>query len=63
LKVKFTRVFGWYIEVSRSQLAKAPGEWRRKQTVAQFGDPDPEYAKRTGGAEHLMHGGTGVSGA
>lgn len=34
LKVKFTRVFGWYIEVSRSHLAKAPAEWRRKQTVA-----------------------------
>jgi hypothetical protein len=31
--------------------------------LRQFGDPDPEYAKRTGGAEHLMHGGTGVSGA
>jgi DNA mismatch repair protein MutS len=34
LKVKFTRVFGWYIEVSRSQQAKAPRDWRRKQTVA-----------------------------
>lgn len=34
LKVKFTRVFGWYIEVSRGQQSKAPKEWRRKQTVA-----------------------------
>jgi DNA mismatch repair protein MutS len=34
LKVRFTRVFGWYIEVTRAQAAKAPKEWRRKQTVA-----------------------------
>jgi DNA mismatch repair protein MutS len=34
LKLRFTRVFGWYIEVTRSQLGKAPSSWRRKQTVA-----------------------------
>jgi DNA mismatch repair protein MutS len=34
LKVRFTRVFGWYIEVSRAQASKAPTEWRRKQTIA-----------------------------
>jgi DNA mismatch repair protein MutS len=34
LKVRYTRVFGWYIEVSRSQVARAPTAWRRKQTVA-----------------------------
>jgi DNA mismatch repair protein MutS len=34
LKVRFTRVFGWYIEVTRSQAGRAPAEWRRKQTVA-----------------------------
>ncbi len=34
LKVRFTRVFGWYVEVSRTQAARAPAEWRRKQTVA-----------------------------
>lgn len=34
LKLRFTRVFGWYIEVTRSQLDKAPSSWRRKQTVA-----------------------------
>jgi DNA mismatch repair protein MutS len=34
LKLRFTRVFGWYIEVTRSQLEKAPAAWRRKQTVA-----------------------------
>ena len=34
LKVRFTRVFGWYIEVSRAQATKAPDDWRRKQTIA-----------------------------
>jgi len=34
LKLRFTRVFGWYIEVTRSHLSKAPAEWRRKQTIA-----------------------------
>ncbi|MCC6213884.1 MAG: DNA mismatch repair protein MutS [Polyangiaceae bacterium] len=34
LKVRFTRVFGWYVEVTRAQAAKVPAEFRRKQTVA-----------------------------
>lgn len=34
LKLRYTRVFGWYMEVTRSHAAKAPKEWRRKQTVA-----------------------------
>jgi DNA mismatch repair protein MutS len=34
LKLRFTRVFGWYIEVTRTHLGKAPPEWRRKQTIA-----------------------------
>ncbi len=34
LKLRYTRVFGWYIEVTRSHLAKAPPVWRRKQTIA-----------------------------
>lgn len=34
LKLRYTRVFGWYIEVTRSHLAKVPKAWRRKQTVA-----------------------------
>ena len=34
LKVKYTRVFGWYIEVTRTHLEKVPPEWRRKQTLA-----------------------------
>lgn len=34
LKVRYTRVFGWYIEVTRSHAGKAPKTWRRKQTIA-----------------------------
>jgi DNA mismatch repair protein MutS len=34
LKVRFTRVFGWYIEVTRSQAGRVPDGFRRKQTVA-----------------------------
>jgi DNA mismatch repair protein MutS len=34
LKLRYTRVFGWYIEVTRTHLVKAPKEWRRKQTIA-----------------------------
>lgn len=34
LKVRFTRVFGWYLEVTRAHVGKAPAAWRRKQTVA-----------------------------
>ena len=34
LKLRFTRVFGWYVEVTRSNANKAPTTWRRKQTVA-----------------------------
>ena len=34
LKIRFTRVFGWYVEVSKSNVSKVPATWRRKQTVA-----------------------------
>lgn len=34
LRVKFTRVFGWYVEVSRTSLGKVPAHFVRKQTVA-----------------------------
>ncbi|MEP7052586.1 MAG: DNA mismatch repair protein MutS, partial [Pseudomonadota bacterium] len=34
LKIRYTRVFGWYIEVSRGQSGKVPAAFRRKQTVA-----------------------------
>ncbi len=34
LKLRYTRVFGWYAEVTRTHAAKVPQAWRRKQTVA-----------------------------
>ncbi|MBK8258913.1 MAG: DNA mismatch repair protein MutS [Polyangiaceae bacterium] len=34
LRIKFTRVFGWYIEVTKTHLSKVPNDFRRKQTVA-----------------------------
>src|SRR5688572_14981580 len=34
LKVGFNRVFGYYLEVTKSHIAKVPPEWIRKQTIA-----------------------------
>jgi len=34
LRIKYTRVFGWYIEVTKTHLGKVPPDFRRKQTVA-----------------------------
>ena len=34
LKIRYNRVFGYYIEVSRSNLANVPADYHRKQTIA-----------------------------
>ncbi|MBK8169144.1 MAG: DNA mismatch repair protein MutS [Sandaracinaceae bacterium] len=34
LKIRFTRVFGYYIEITKKNLESVPEEYRRKQTVA-----------------------------
>lgn len=34
LKVRFNNVFGYYIEVSKSNLARVPDDYERKQTLA-----------------------------
>jgi DNA mismatch repair protein MutS len=34
LKVRYNKVFGYYIEITRSNLAKVPPEYTRKQTLA-----------------------------
>jgi DNA mismatch repair protein MutS len=34
LKIRYTSVFGYFIEVTRSNLNMVPAEWTRKQTVA-----------------------------
>jgi len=55
LKLRYTRVFGWYIEVTRSQAGRAPTAWRRKQTVAsgeRFTNPElDELADKITSAE------------
>lgn len=55
LKVKYTRGFGWYIEVTRAHVAKAPPTWRRKQTLVNAerysSDELDELAERVLGAE------------
>ena len=34
LKVGYNSVFGYFLEVSKANIAKVPGEWIRKQTLA-----------------------------
>ena len=34
LKIRYTRVFGYYIEVSKSNMSKVPNHYMRKQTLA-----------------------------
>ena len=34
LKIRYNRVFGYYIEVSKSNLASVPADYQRKQTIA-----------------------------
>src|SRR5207249_10729576 len=33
LKIRYNNIFGYYIEVSRSNLPKVPGDYIRKQTL------------------------------
>jgi DNA mismatch repair protein MutS len=33
LKIRYTRGFGWYIEVTKAHLDKVPAAWRRRQTL------------------------------
>lgn len=34
LKIRYTRVFGYYIEITKANLGSVPNDYRRKQTVA-----------------------------
>lgn len=34
LKIRYTRVFGYYIEITKAKLGAVPAHYRRKQTVA-----------------------------
>jgi DNA mismatch repair protein MutS len=58
LKVRFNRVFGYYIEVTRSHVAKVPEDYQRKQTLAnaeRYITPRlKEFEEKVLGAEEKM---------
>jgi DNA mismatch repair protein MutS len=58
LKVRFNRVFGYYIEVTKSQLSRIPGHYQRRQTLAnaeRYITPAlQEYEEKVLGAEERM---------
>jgi DNA mismatch repair protein MutS len=58
LKVRFNRVFGYYIEVSRANLGLVPPDYVRKQTIAggeRFVTPElKEYEERVLRADELI---------
>ena len=59
LKVRFNSVFGYYIEVTKANLGKVPGDYIRKQTIAngeRFVTPElKEMEHRILGAEERAH--------
>jgi DNA mismatch repair protein MutS len=58
LKVRFNRVFGYYIEISRSNLHAVPSDYQRKQTIAggeRFSTPAlKEYEEKVLGADERI---------
>jgi DNA mismatch repair protein MutS len=58
LKVRFNRVFGYYIEVSKSNLHAVPADYQRKQTIAggeRFTTPAlKEYEEKVLGADERI---------
>src|SRR5215471_12838317 len=58
LKVRFNRVFGYYIEVSKSNLHAVPSDYQRKQTIAggeRFITPAlKEYEEKVLGADERI---------
>ncbi|MCG3148828.1 MAG: DNA mismatch repair protein MutS [Verrucomicrobiae bacterium] len=59
LKVRYTSVFGYFIEITKSHLAKVPAEYIRKQTVAtgeRYFTPElKEMENKILGAEDKAH--------
>ena len=59
LKVRFNNVFGYYIEVSKSNLSRVPADYIRKQTLVnaeRFITPDlKELEEKITGAEEKSH--------
>src|SRR4029079_4313573 len=58
LKVRYNRVFGYYIEVSKSNLHAVPPDYQRKQTIAggeRFITPSlKEYEEKVLGADERI---------
>jgi DNA mismatch repair protein MutS len=58
LKVRFNKVFGYYIEVTRAHLERVPEDYQRKQTLAnaeRFFTPQlKEYEEKVLGAEDRL---------
>ena len=58
LKIRYNRVFGYYIEVSRSNLGSVPADYHRKQTIAggeRFITPDLKaYEEKVLGADERI---------
>ncbi len=58
LKVRYNKVFGYYIEITRSHLDKVPADYERKQTLAnaeRYITPTlKEYESKVLGAEERM---------
>ena len=58
LKIRYNRVFGYYIEVTKSNLAGIPADYLRKQTLAnaeRFITPElKEYEEKVLGAEERI---------
>ena len=58
LKIGYNHVFGYYIEISKANLDKAPAEYHRKQTLAnaeRFITPElKEYEEKVLGAEDRL---------
>jgi len=58
LKVRFNRVFGYYIEISKSNLRAVPADYQRKQTIAggeRFTTPAlKEYEEKVLGADERI---------
>jgi DNA mismatch repair protein MutS len=58
LKIRNNGVFGYYIEITKSNLDKVPKTWHRKQTIAngeRFITPElKEYEEQVSGAEERL---------
>jgi DNA mismatch repair protein MutS len=58
LKIRYNRVFGYYIEISRSNLGAVPADYHRKQTIAggeRFITPAlKEYEEKVLGADERI---------